>query len=164
MSENQEIDRTDIDILRLLTKDARLSNKEIAASVGLAPSSCYERTRDLRKRGVLLGSHAEVDWAGIGLALEALLFVQLDKLSRQAVDKFVRDTAAVPEVRSVFLVSGHFDLIVHLVARDMDHLKTLISARFNSRAAVLRVETSMIFNRQTRHDLPVAETDEPARG
>src|ERR1700722_7767704 len=154
MSISPDPDRTDIAILRLLMNDARLSNKEMAAKVGLAPSSCHERLKNLRERNILLGSHAEVDLRPLGVALEALLFVQLAKLKTQEVDKFVQETSSVLEVRSVFLVSGHFDLVVHVAIRGMEHLKSVISDHFNRHVHVLRVETSMIFNRRTQHAMP----------
>jgi DNA-binding Lrp family transcriptional regulator len=157
MPVNYELDRTDFAILRLLMNDAGLSNKEIAANVGLAPSSCHERIKGLRERGALLGAHAEVNFRALGLTLEALLFVQLGKLRRQVVDKFLRETAAVREVRSVFLVSGQFDLVVHAVVRDMEHLKDLISSHFNRHAVVVRVETSVVFNHEVRHAMPLPE-------
>lgn len=155
MSSDSLLDRTDVAILRLLMKDARLSNKEVAAAVGIAPSSCHERMKSLRKRGVLLGTHAEVDLQALGLTLEAILFVQLGKLERQVVDEFLSSTATVLEVRSVSLVSGRFDLIVHVAVRDMEHLKDLISTHFNRHAVVERVETSVVFSRKERHAMPL---------
>lgn len=149
-----DLDRTDFAILRLLTKDAWLSNKRIAAEVGLAPSSCHERIKSLRARGVLLGAHAEVDLAAMGLVLEAVLFVQLGKLEVEVVDDFVSSTAVIPEVRNVFLVSGRSDLIVDIVVRDMQHLKTIISEHFNRHDVVLRVETSVVFNSRHQHVVP----------
>jgi DNA-binding Lrp family transcriptional regulator len=154
MRDPEEPDRTDIEILRLLMNNARLSNKEIAASVGIAPSTCHERIKALRKRKTLLGSHAEIDFHAIGLSVEALLFVQLAKLKREVVDQFLRETSAVREVRSVFLISGHFDLVAHVIVRDMEQLKDLISNRFNRYEAVVRVETSVVFNRGTQHTMP----------
>ncbi|MBV8215934.1 MAG: Lrp/AsnC family transcriptional regulator [Verrucomicrobia bacterium] len=153
-------DRTDIAILRFLMNDARLSNKEVAAKVGLAPSSCHERLKTLRERNILLGSHAEVDLRALGVALEALLFVQLAKLKTEEVDKFVLETSSVVEVRSVFLVSGHFDLVVHVAISDMEHLKSVISNQFNRHVHVLRVETCMIFNRRTQHAMPLREASQ----
>jgi DNA-binding Lrp family transcriptional regulator len=155
MAEELDLDRTDFAILSLLTKDAWLSNKQIAAAVGLAPSSCHERIKSLRARGVLLGAHAEVNLQAIGFALEAVLFVQLGKLEIEVVDDFVSSTAAVPEVRGVFLVSGRADMIVDVVVRDMQHLKAIISQHFNRHAVVLRVETSVVFNRQQQHAMPL---------
>jgi DNA-binding Lrp family transcriptional regulator len=157
------LDRTDFAIIRLLMKDARLSNKEIAAAVGLAPSSCHERIKSLRKRKILLGAHAEVNLRALGLALEAALFVQLGKLEVHLVDKFVSSTAEILEVRSVFLVSGRFDLIVHVAVRDMEHLKELISKHFNRHAVVVRVETSVVFCRATQHAIPISEPKPFAR-
>ncbi|WP_426663530.1 Lrp/AsnC family transcriptional regulator [Rhodanobacter aciditrophus] len=154
MAATTDLDRTDFAILRLLTKDAWLSNKQIAAAVGLAPSSCHERIKSLRARGVLLGAHADVNLEAIGFALEAVLFVQLGKLQAKVVDDFVGSTATIPEVRSVFLVSGRSDLIVDVVVRDMQHLKEIISTHFNRHDVVLRVETSMVFDSQRQHVMP----------
>lgn len=154
MAAATDLDRTDFAILGLLTKDAWLSNKQVAASVGLAPSSCHERIKSLRARGVLRGAHAEVNLEAIGFALEAVLFVQLGKLEAEVVDDFVGSTATVPEVRSVFLVSGRSDLIVDVVVRDMQHLKEIISKHFNRHDVVLRVETSMVFDSRRQHALP----------
>ena len=154
MAAATDLDRTDFAILGLLTKDAWLSNKQVAASVGLAPSSCHERIKSLRARGVLQGAHAEVNLEAIGFALEAVLFVQLGKLEAEVVDDFVGSTATVPEVRSVFLVSGRSDLIVDVVVRDMQHLKEVISEHFNRHDVVLRVETSMVFDSRRQHALP----------
>ncbi|GLQ46677.1 AsnC family transcriptional regulator [Dyella lipolytica] len=157
MATEVDLDRTDFAILRLLMKDAWLSNKEIAAAVGLAPSSCHERIKSLRTRGVLVSAHAEVNLQAIGFPLEAVLFVQLGKLEGQVVDKFLKSTAAIPEVRGVFLVSGRFDLLVHVVVHDMEHLKEIISQHFNRHAVVVRVETSVVFNHEARHVMPLAE-------
>jgi DNA-binding Lrp family transcriptional regulator len=151
-------DRTDFAILGLLMKDAWLSNKQIAAAVGLAPSSCHERIKSLKARGVLRGAHADVNLQAIGFALEAVLFVQLGKLEVQVVDGFISATAEVPEVRGVFLVSGRSDLIVHVAARDMEHLKLIISQHFNRHAVVERVETSVVFNHQQRHAMPHSDS------
>jgi DNA-binding Lrp family transcriptional regulator len=157
MNQKTSLDRIDFGILRLLMSNARASNKEIAASVNLAPSSCHQRIRALRKQGMLRGTHAEVDLASLGWPLEALLFVQVAKLEAQRVDRFVRETASVSEVRNVFLISGHFDLVVHVVARDMEHLKGVISENFSRHASVIRVETSVVFSRKARHEMPDQE-------
>ncbi|WP_284384595.1 Lrp/AsnC family transcriptional regulator [Dyella flava] len=84
-----------------------------------------------------------------------MLFVQLGKLETAVVDHFVNAVATVSEVRGVFLVSGRADLIVHVVVRDMQHLKEIISEHFNRDAAVLRVETSVVFDRRQQSTMPI---------
>ncbi len=158
MADFAAVDRTDLAILSLLAKNARISNKELAAAVGLAPSSCHERLKTLRERRVLLGSHIEVDLTAIGFFLEALLFIQLAKIGAEQVDDYLQQTAAIAEVRSVYLISGHFDLIVHVAVRNMEHLKRVISERFHQ-TFVMRVETSVVFSRLNHHALPEAKAE-----
>ena len=149
-----ELDQIDFGLLRLLQNNARMSNKELAAAVGLAPSSCHERVKRLWQEGVLLGVHTDVASAVLGVGLEALLMIELAKHKRQTVDSFMRDVVRIPEVRSAFLISGQYDLIVHVVARDTVHLKNLALDEFTSRPGVNRIETSIIFEAAYRRDLP----------
>jgi Winged helix-turn-helix DNA-binding len=94
----------DVAILGLLQNNARLSVKEIAAEVALAPSSTHERIKRMRDSGVLRGTHAEVDPKALGVGLEALFMIELSKHQRGTVDQFMDDIAGVPEVRVAFLV------------------------------------------------------------
>src|SRR5262245_14776772 len=150
-----DLDRTDVAILGLLQNHARLSVKEIAAEVGLAPSSTHERMKHLRESGVLRGTHVEVDPKALGVGLEALFMIELAKHKRSTVDRFLDDIVKVPEVRFAFLVTGRYDLVVHVVVRDMQHLKDLALDHFTSRPAVTRIETSIIFDARRRYELPV---------
>src|SRR3979411_3138792 len=126
------LDRTDFEILRILQNNARLSNKQVAAAVKLAPSTCHERLKRLQAAGVLRGSHADIDLKAVGLNLEALLFIELAKHERTVVDRFMNETESIPEVRQAFLVTGRYDLVVHVVVRDIDHLRNLAFDRFTS--------------------------------
>jgi DNA-binding Lrp family transcriptional regulator len=148
------LDRTDFGILRLLQNDATLSNKQIAAAVGLAASSAHERVKRLRQEGVLRGAHAEVEPRAMGVGLEALLYVEMSKHERDLVDRFLAEIVEVPEVRFALLVTGPHDFVVHVVARDMRHLKDLVLDHFTSRPAVTRIETSIIYEARVRHELP----------
>lgn len=153
MSSKYELDRTDFAILALLQENARCSSKEIAAAIGLAPSSTHERLRRLRETGALRGAHAEVDPAAFGIGLEALFMIELSKHERGTVDQFLADVLEVPEVRSAFLVTGRHDLIVHVVVRDTRHLKDLALDQFTNRSGVTRIETSIIYEMRRRHAL-----------
>jgi DNA-binding Lrp family transcriptional regulator len=155
MTQNAALDRTDIQILGLLQNDARLSMKEIAAAVGLAPSSAHGRVRQLREAGVLRGVHADVDPKALGVGLEALFMIELSKHERGTVDRFLDEVVEVPEVRFVFLVTGRYDLVVHVMVRDTAHLRDLAFDRFTNRPGVTRIETSIIFDARRRHALPV---------
>ncbi|MCB8876005.1 Lrp/AsnC family transcriptional regulator [Acidisoma silvae] len=149
------IDRTDAAILGLLQNNARLSIKEIAAEIGLAPSSTHERIRRLRDADILRGVHVEVDPKVLGIGLEALLMIELSKHRRSTVDSFLDEVIQVPEVRFAFLVTGRHDLVVHVVVRDTQHLKDLALDNFTNRPGVARIETSIIFDARRRYELPL---------
>src|SRR5271169_3404239 len=119
------LDRIDFEIIRLLQKNARLTNKQVAAAVRLAPSTCHERIKRLQSSGVIRGAHADVDLRAIGLNLEALCFIKLAKYERGVIDRFMNEIASIPEVGRGFLVSGCHDVILHVAVKDIDHLRNL---------------------------------------
>ena len=129
--------------------------KEVAAEVGLAQSSVHERIRHLRDAGVLRGAHADVDPAALGIGLEAILMLGLARYERGTVENFLDELTALPEVRFAYLVTGHYDVIVNVLVRDMQHLKDLALDNFTNQTAVSRIETSIVFDARHRHVLPV---------
>lgn len=140
------IDRIDREILAHLQNDARISNKELAARVGLAPSSCLARVRRLESSGALLGYHAEVDPRVHGVTLEALIAIRLEKHARTAIAAFERHVGTLPEVRGAFHVAGANDYLVHVAVRDAEHLRDFALSAFATRPEVAHMETSLIFS------------------
>lgn len=150
----ETLDRIDFAILEHLQNDARLSNKELAGHVGLAPSSCLERVRRLLGSGVLRGFRAEVNPRALGVALEALVFVRLARHARKPVGSFRRHCLELAETLAVYHVAGQYDFIVHVAVRDADHLRDLTLDAFTTRAEVAHLETHLIFEHARRPLLP----------
>lgn len=148
------LDRTDRVILRELQNDARLSNKELAARTGLAPSSCLERVRRLREDGVLRGFHAEVDPAALGIGIQALIAVRIRQHSRAMNDAFRAAMLRRPEVIATQHVAGEDDYMIHVVVRDVAHLRNFTLDELTTREEVAHVETSLIFDHQRSWVLP----------
>ncbi|HVZ77683.1 MAG TPA: Lrp/AsnC family transcriptional regulator [Gemmatimonadaceae bacterium] len=143
--QNRPLDETDQQILAALANNGRLSNKELAARVGLAPSSCHERVRRLIETGVIRGFHADLNPAALGYGIEALVSVRIPRHSREHYQEFRDYIFTVPEVRDVYHVTGDTDFLVHIVARDAEHLRDLAIDRFLSRPEVGHIETRLIF-------------------
>ena len=157
------LDRTDLVILAELQNDARLSNKELAARVGLAPSSCLERVRRLREGGVLTGFRAQVEPRALGIAIQALVFVRLSRHDRAQVKSFRKHALSIREAISVYHVAGQHDFMVHVGVRDANHLRDLALDAFTSRREVARIETHLIFEHVPKAKLPVlTESEETA--
>jgi DNA-binding Lrp family transcriptional regulator len=139
------LDRIDFEILAALQKDARLSNKELAAHVGLAPSTCLVRVRRLVEAKVLRGFHADIDPAALGVGLMAIISVRLTRHSHDAFDAFREHVLSLPEVVSVYHLAGAVDFLIHVALRDVDHLRALVVEGFTRRAEVAHLETQVLF-------------------
>jgi DNA-binding Lrp family transcriptional regulator len=138
-------DRIDSRIVAELQNNARLSNKELAGRIGLAPSTCLERVRRLFDQGVLLGAHAAVDPDALGIRLQAMIGVRLRQHSREEVLAFRTDMLALREVVAVYYLAGATDFLVHVAVRDAAHLRDFVLDAVTARPEVARVETSLLF-------------------
>lgn len=152
------LDRTDCDLVRLLQKNARLTNKELASALGVAPSTSLERVRRLERDGVLTGYHAEVAPAAVGVGLEALVSITLRQHARPLVEAFQEHALARPEVVQLFHTTGSDDFLVHVAVRDAAHLRELALSAFTERPEVARIETQLLFAHY-RSDGPPILTD-----
>ena len=154
MTSERALDRIDFEILDALQKDARLSNKELAARVGLAPSTCLERVRRLVRAGVIRGYHADVDPEALGVVLQAMISVRLQVHSTLAFESFESHLRALPEVVAVYHLAGAEDFMVHVAVRSTDHLHQLAMTQFSTREEVGHVNTALIFDYHRADALP----------
>lgn len=154
MTHKRPLDRIDFDILDALQKDARLSNKELAAHVGLAPSSCLERVRRLVRDDVLRGFHADVDADALGIVLQAMVSVRLQVHSLKAFESFQAHLLALPEVVAVYHLAGAEDFMVHVAVRSTEHLHQLAMTQFSTREEVGHVNTALMFDVHRAAALP----------
>jgi len=148
------LDRIDYEILALLQNNARISNKEIAKKVGLAASTCLVRIRVLQRAGVISGFHAEISPASLGVGIQAMIAVRLIRHFKPDVDAFRRHALSLPEVVQLYHVAGPIDFLVHVWARNSDHLRDLAMTAFTSREEVSHIETELIFEHVRCAELP----------
>lgn len=158
------LDRIDVAIVNALQNDARLSNKQLAGRVGLAPSSCLERVRRLRDEGVLRGFHAEVDPAAVGANLEAMIVIRMKRHGGAVVEAFERAMLEREEVVAIYHLAGANDFLMHVAVRDPEHLRSIAVDVVSNRPDVRDVETALIFGRRRGRGIPVyAAATEPRR-
>ena len=146
MNDRGELDSVDRALLEELQNDARQTNKALAEKVGVAPSTCFERIRELHGRGVITRFRADVDPAAVGRPMEAVLSIQQRSAQRQATETLLKDAAALPETVRVMALTGTTDFVIHVAVRDMDHLRDLVWGLIERRE-VGRVQSSLVFAR-----------------
>jgi DNA-binding Lrp family transcriptional regulator len=149
-----DLDDVDRALLRELQRDARQSNRDLAAAVHVSPSTSSERVRALRADGVVRGYHAEVALEALGRQVQALTAVTIRPPTREIIESFRNWATALPEIIGVFVVSGGSDFLLHVAVPDTDALYAFVIDRLTERAEVADVNTSIVYEHLRR---PVLE-------
>jgi len=113
------IDPIDRNILRILSRDGRISNVELAHQVNLSPSACLRRVQDLEHSGFIVSYRAVLDQALLGRGFLAYVAVGLSQHSKVTDNAFERAIAAAAEVRECHAVTGGFEYLLRVEVRDL---------------------------------------------
>jgi DNA-binding Lrp family transcriptional regulator len=140
------VDEIDAAIVSELQRDARQSNRQLAASLGIAPSTCLERVRSLRTRRIITGFHAAVSLRALNRDVQALIAVQVRPLNREVINDFKRYMTGLPEVLSVFVLAGGDDFLVHVAVPDIERLHDFLMDRFSNRREIVAFRSSIVYH------------------
>ncbi|SDQ14056.1 Lrp/AsnC family transcriptional regulator [Actinopolyspora saharensis] len=145
MAQSIKLDPVDLQILAALQNNARISNKELAATVDIAASTCLDRVNRLRETGVILGYGVKVDPEKLGRPLQALLYIRVQPHRRPLVDPFVEHVLTQPETRELYHLTGPDDFLLHVAAENARALQRLVLDELTAREEVALVHTNLIF-------------------
>ncbi|MEU8815648.1 Lrp/AsnC family transcriptional regulator [Actinoplanes sp. NPDC048796] len=140
-----DLDELDTAILSALQSDARKTNREVAAAVGVSATTALDRTRALRRRGVIRGAILDVDLPAIGRPVQALIAVRIRPPSRRNIEAFREWVSALPDTLGVYVTTGNEDFIVHVAVPDNDSLYAFVIDRLTERPEVADVRTSIVY-------------------
>jgi DNA-binding Lrp family transcriptional regulator len=146
------LDELDTAILRELQVDARRTNRDIAAAVGVSPTTALDRTRGLRERGVIRGALLDVDLGGIGRPVQALIAVRIRPPSRRNIEGFRDWVSTLPET----VGSGSEDFLIHVAVEDNDRLYAFVIDRLTQRPEIADVRTSVVYEHLRNHGVAPA--------
>ena len=114
------LDRYDVAILKELQADARLSNTELAARIGLSAAPTWRRVKWLEQQGYITGYRAEIDRRRIGLGVLAFVRVDAERNNAEATRVLEDSIRALPEVVACHYISGAGTFELQVVATDLD--------------------------------------------
>lgn len=161
------IDTVDRRLLELLSTDPRMSVRALARAIQMSPSAVGERLDRMEKRGIIRGFRLDVDPIALGYTLEVVVAIQL-RQGKPVVDT-VDALRSIPEVRTVQLVTGRWDLLLTLQVRDQLHLREILLNEVWSEADFQHSESMIILQTWSsghvldeRRDEPVPDESEPA--
>jgi len=123
MRDKVEIDDVDLEIIRRLKENSKLTYKEIAEAMGISIGAVYNRIKRLEEYGVIKGYTVNIDYSKLGYDLTAIIMLQVDGPHIIEVEKKL---AKYEENMSVYDVTGDFDIVVIAKVKDREHLNKLI--------------------------------------
>ena len=113
------LDRIDIAILETLQKDGRIPNAALAEKVGLSQSACSRRLDNLEKSGTIRGYHARLSNSALGHQMTAIVHISLSGQFEKTLSDFEAAIKRCPNVLSCHLMSGEYDYILRIAAKDL---------------------------------------------
>ncbi|NAT58740.1 Lrp/AsnC family transcriptional regulator [Pseudomonas syringae pv. actinidifoliorum] len=118
------MDEIDIALLRGLVADARTSQRQLAAALGISAPTVSERMSRLEKAGVIGGYSVQINWGAVGYG--QTVYLSITAIAGQDVAEIMERLWRLPEVQEVTLITGDLDLLVRLRLRDQNHLRSLL--------------------------------------
>lgn len=141
-----EIDSIDLQILRLLQKDASLTNKEIAFELDKSVATVHERIRKLKEQGYIKKIVALLDRKKINKGLIAFSQVLLNDHTAKTLATFEKEVAKFPEVMECFQMTGTFDFILRIATSDMDAYHDFYRNKLATLANITTVQSFFVLS------------------
>lgn len=134
------MDTKDKQIVQQLEQDGRLSFATLGESIGLSKTPCWNRVKALQHNQVITGFHASINPLALGLNIRALVHVVIDFEQHQ---NFEAAIIAHRSVRSCHAVTGEFDYVLEILAKDINDFDELLRVELSRLPGVMRFNTSI---------------------
>lgn len=145
---SRHLDRIDRRILEVLQRDARISNLDLADTVGLSPTPCARRVRRLEESGLIRAHVTLLDQQRLGLTLTAFISIAMDRHTPDRFEAFEDEVRGYPEVMDCCVVTGqNADYLVQAVVPDMAYYERFLLGRLTRIPGVSGVQSSFVLRR-----------------
>lgn len=139
-----DLSRTDLRILATLQAEGRLTNVELAERVGMSPSPCLRRLRQLEARGTIAAYVALLDRRALGLDVMAFVEVHIDRHTDTVAEAFATAVMREPEVTACYALTGAFDYLIQVIAPSLDAYAHFTMHRLLKMPGVKDVRSSFV--------------------
>jgi Lrp/AsnC family transcriptional regulator of ectoine degradation len=138
------LDARDLDILRVLSSEGRITKAALADRVGLSPTPCWERLKKLEKAGVIESYRAVINLRKLGAHVTIFVAAELSDHTAASFQTFEAAMQRYDEVTACWALGGGFDYILQIVTRDIDAYQRLIDEMLDARIGLARYFTYVV--------------------
>ena len=140
------LDEIDLQILKTLQKNAKLTTKELAEAVHLTPTPVFERQKRLERQGYIKKYVAVLDPEKLGMGLQVYCKVKLKQINREIAEAFARRVMRIAEVTECYNTSGAYDYLLKVRARDMKQYQEFILTKLGEIESVGSIESTFVMS------------------
>jgi len=138
-----KLGKQDVQILKLLQRDATLSTARIAEQINVSQSPCWRRINRLEEDGVIKGRVALLDREALGMEVVVFATVNLTSTGRQNLLEFEQDIVRHPEVVECYTMTGIWDYMLKIVTRDIRHYEVFVRNTLTASPSVRELHSHM---------------------
>jgi len=140
------------ELLTVIEKNSRIDLKELAVILGVSEQAVLDELANLEKEGIICGYHTLIDWDKTSVEkINALIEVRVTPQRGQGFDKIAERIYNYPEVKSVYLISGGYDLLVTLEEKSLKEISAFVSDKLSTLESVLSTATHFILKKYKDH-------------
>lgn len=140
------------ELLAIIEKNSRIDLKELAVLLGVPEVEVVNELERMEKEGIICGYHTLIDWEKASIdKVTALIEVRVTPQRGQGFDNIAERIYKYPEVQSVYLISGGFDLMVILEGKTLREVSTFVSDKLSTMESVLSTATHFILKKYKDH-------------
>ena len=162
MNEKKEALR--MEILKYIEKHSRVELGELAVLVGVEETDVATEIADMEKEKIICGYHTLIDWDKAGVEkVSALIEVRVTPQRGMGFDKVAERIYNYPEVNSVYLISGSFDLLVTIEGKSLREVSQFVSEKLSALDSVLSTQTNFILKKYKDHGTIMAAKSKDER-
>ena len=140
------LDKTDLQILKTLQKNAKLTTKELADAVHLTPTPVFERQKRLERQGYIRKYVAVLDPDKLNQGLLVFCKVKLKQINHEIADAFTRRIMRIPEVTECYNTSGSYDYLLKVRAQDMKQYQEFVLTKLGDIDSVGSIESTFVMS------------------
>ena len=140
------MDDIDISILKALQRNGRQKHNELARNLNLAQSTISERVRRMENQGLIKGYRAVIDAGQLGLDVKAFISIRLAQHEKAVIHRFEEKIRDIANVQACYHLTGRYDYLLHVVAKDLDELGRLVKNVIAELPGYVTSETFVIFS------------------
>lgn len=155
MSKNYEIDNVDLQILDILTKNAKKPYTEVAKKVFVSGGTIHVRMRKMEEMGIVKGNTLELDYKKLGLGMTVFIGIFLEKSALY--ENVIEELKQIKEITNLHYTTGNYSIFAKLYSKNTDHLKNILYDKIQKVDGITRTETMISLEESLNRHISLVE-------